>query len=830
MLARIFLVWRTLMGHYRRHPAQGIFLLLGLSLGVALLLGILIVSEAAKASFASAERTAGAKVVANIYPARGQQALPESVYVSLRKSGFTQVLPRVEGRIALADGRFVTLEGIDAFALMQGGSSNPADNHQSQSGNTPMSILAFSYPPYQTLVAESYAQMLGLKAGDELALDDGAKLPPLVLVNDNFGIGYSLMCDLRCAQSVLGLQGQLNSISIVREIDDQAALEALLPDSVRLSFPGRNAHTGALADAFFLNITAVSFLAFLVGCFIAFNAVRFSVLQRQPLVKQLRLVGTQVKEITLALSLELLSWALLASIVGCALGWLLASALLPAAGLTLVQLFQGNQLLNGGSIGQWWGLALTIALLATFIATAGPFWQLARQKPLQQNTVSSTRQTTLPGLGLLILGVLLTQMPQGQSLGFAVTACWFFGAALLVPPLLSQLYTWLSRLPGLERRPGLHWAVHDGKFNQARLSVALMAFTVAIAAGISVTTMVHSFRLALEDYLDQVLAEDIYLQPHNSKTLPIKAFLDEHPDVHLAYRFLHTTGTMEHNDKSISAFVRGITDHSIRHDSLALERQQEQPWQKLHRREGVMINQTLAMGLALSPGDQVTMGPKHNCITTEILGVYYSYGATFPAIAIDQQWLKTLWPGVDTAEVGVFLKPGTDADDMAEQLKQQFALKNHHVIKPKQFKAIALNIFEQTFAVTQILTLFTLLIAAIGIYCACYSAQLENTRQQSLLKILGLSHRQVAGLSLIQLGFNATVAALVAIPLGVMVAWASVHIVLQYSFGWHFAIQPQPATLALIASGAVLVALLAALFPLYRLGRQTNIEAFGGSQ
>jgi ABC-type antimicrobial peptide transport system permease subunit len=70
------------------------------------------------------------------------------------------------------------------------------------------------------------------------------------------------------------------------------------------------------------------------------------------------------------------------------------------------------------------------------------------------------------------------------------------------------------------------------------------------------------------------------------------------------------------------------------------------------------------------------------------------------------------------------------------------------------------------------------------------------------------------------------VASLIALPLGIIIAWASVHIVLQYSFGWHFAIQIEAATLAIIITGAVVVALLSGLLPLYQLSRKTVINAF----
>ncbi|MCJ8274517.1 MAG: FtsX-like permease family protein, partial [Psychrosphaera sp.] len=424
----------------------------------------------------------------------------------------------------------------------------------------------------------------------------------------------------------------------------------------------------------------------------------------------------------------------------------------------------------------------------------------------------------------------------------------FIGGAMLVPAALVYFYGVFAKNKRLVNYPKLQWAVTDGKQNHARFSVAMMAFTVAISAGIAVTTMVSSFRVALEDYLEQALAEDLYLQPNRDQVLDIKAFLDQRQDVALAYRYYYTStlistiptsttlATLTEADNLIDGVVHGVTDHKLRHAAVSLEKQVDNLWPRFHRGEGILINQTLAFQQQLQPGDKLSIKAKKGMVEVEVLGIYYSYGSTFAAFAMDQNWLKILWPAVDTVEIGVFLHKemnkglhkGQDEgiESLLNTLQQRFELQSHHSIKPQAMKKIALTIFEQTFMVTQVLILFTLLIAAIGIYCACYAAELDKQRQLTLLKVLGVNNREIAGLSMLQLFFNALVASLIALPLGIIIAWASVHIVLQYSFGWHFAIQIEAATLGIIITGAIAVALLSGLLPLYQLSRKTVINAF----
>ena len=265
MLARVFLVWRTFLSHYKQHPTQGLFLLIGLSLGVAMLLGTLIVSSAAKTAFLSAQKLVGGQVVANIIPVTGARTLSEKIYVELRRNGITKAIPRVEGFLRLNNGGFLSIQGVDAFSLMQWSariSSKPSPQKINsfdarfalpgkQDVSSQLDIITFSFPPYRSLISEAYAKVLDVKDGDTLVLNDGRSLPAIRIVPNDFGIGYSLLCDLRCAQELLSRPGELTSIVLI-EVNpaDTTKINALLPEGTALWFPKKSAENRALNDAF----------------------------------------------------------------------------------------------------------------------------------------------------------------------------------------------------------------------------------------------------------------------------------------------------------------------------------------------------------------------------------------------------------------------------------------------------------------------------------------------------------------------------------------------------------------------------------------------------
>lgn len=834
MLRRLLLLWWTLLSHYKKHPAQLIFLLIGLSLGVAMLLATLIVSAVAKDSFLSAQQSLGFQASAIILPVQGRQSFPEDVYIKLRLAGVTDVIPVVEGRIKTSQGQYLTLQGIDAFSLLHQSSDSQTvtrNNPWNKAGSalelsenkTAQLMLEFSFSPYSALFSESYGKVHHLSDGMTVSLSNGEVLPPLRQVNDDAGLGYYLLCDVRCAQQYLNYKARLTSI-LVTSLNDSSldTVLNLLGPEARLVFPDTTVNSSAFSDAFLLNLVAIGYLAFLVGIFIAFNAVRFSVLQRATLIRQLRLVGATAHEVFIALMFELLGWAVVTSFIGCILGWSLASLILPSVGYTLKQLFFSNNILLISEIYSWWGLALVISIGATIIATLYPFWKLSQQKPLESERIQNQSSQRLNlAIVVLITGGIMTLLPPSQTLGLLITACLFIGGALLIPTFIGLFYQLFSQVPSLENFPRWHWLVNDGKYYSNRHSIAMMALTVAIAASISITIMIGSFRVTFSNYLEQSLAESLYFRLNETQVTDIETFLGTRGDVSLTYRFYLFDIGIENQ----SGFVRGMSDHRLRHDSVPLEQQAADVWQRFHKREGVLINQAAALAFKLNTGDSINVTINQKKLGLDVLGVYYSYGSLKPAIVIDDQWLLAIQPDLVSTRLGVFAAPDTDIDPLLENLIQRFNLQSHNYIKPNQLKLMAFTLFEQTFKATSLLSLVILLIAAIGVYSANFIGQKDRVGQLTLLRIIGLNSRELFFLSWLQVLINSLIVCLVTLPLGILIAWTSVNLVLRYSFGWYFPLYIEPLPLLSILVGSILITLLAVVAPLYQSSKKTVINS-----
>ena len=98
---------------------------------------------------------------------------------------------------------------------------------------------------------------------------------------------------------------------------------------------------------------------------------------------------------------------------------------------------------------------------------------------------------------------------------------------------------------------------------------------------------------------------------------------------------------------------------------------------------------------------------------------------------------------------------------------------------------------------------------------------LSNSRLPQLAPLwaLGLTRRRLAAIELLKTMSVAFLTALLALPLGLLVAWCLVAVVNVKAFGWRLPFHVFPAQLAELLAVAMLAALLATCLPILRLMR-----------
>ena len=103
--------------------------------------------------------------------------------------------------------------------------------------------------------------------------------------------------------------------------------------------------------------------------------------------------------------------------------------------------------------------------------------------------------------------------------------------------------------------------------------------------------------------------------------------------------------------------------------------------------------------------------------------------------------------------------------------------------------------------------------------------ELERQRELGILRAIGMTIRQVWGMVLLETGLMGSVAGLLSMPAGYILAVILIYIINRRSFGWTLQMQIQilPFIQALIL--AVIAALLAGIYPAFRIGQMFISDA-----
>ena len=223
-------------------------------------------------------------------------------------------------------------------------------------------------------------------------------------------------------------------------------------------------------------------------------------------------------------------------------------------------------------------------------------------------------------------------------------------------------------------------------------------------------------------------------------------------------------------------------------------------------------------------GNTLTLATSEGKVELPVLGVYYSYApdrnlALLGAAKFQELFHDTRWSGL-----GLYLEPGVDPTEMVSQLQRVFG-EGVEIRATGNLKKLALEIFERTFTVTEVLRFLALGVAFVGVFLSLLALCFERSEEVGVLRALGLGSRELFQLSIAQSQMIGCVAGLVAFPLGIVLSKVMISVINRRAFGWTITFQPDWWATVECMGLALGAALLAALYPAWYWSRQHQDEA-----
>ncbi|RYU71178.1 FtsX-like permease family protein [Aliivibrio finisterrensis] len=806
-------VAKALLGHYRRHPLQIFLVWLGLTLGVSLLVGVLAINHHAKMSY-----NEGEKLFSNPFPNRiraiqDNTAIPQAFYINLRRAGYTQCMPVQTQHLETKDDINISVVGIDPVALMQISTSNLAKTDD---------MLSLMRPPFPILISQPLASYFSLDDGDYIELQNQSNIGPVIIDKAQRLSGSRIFSDVALTK-MLGHKAGFD-ILLCGEMSDKKKerLERMLPRGLQLETHKESGLT-ALTNAFHINLLAMGMLSFVVGLFIFYQAMSLSFIQRQPLVGTLRQIGVSTKELIIAMSLEVFLWVIIGWVSGNFFGLLLANELMPTVSNSLYSLYNADVDLLITWSWNWSYQSLWMAILGCVLACGWPLYRLLSIEPIRLTArLSLARfagkefevQAIIAGV-FCVAAYLIKLLPHSHENGFMLIGFLMISVGLLTPYIIWKFFDWLSyRLPSAKAR----WFFSDSAASLSYRGVAAMAFMLALASNIGVETMVGSFRATTNNWLEQRLAADIYIEPSKVSASRISHWLEKQPEVESVWRQWKIDYQTEYGNLEILSSGPTLGEKNALTMKVAIP----EFWYSLHHSRSLLISESMALKWDMKPGDYLDL-PAPMGDNWQISGVYYDYGNPYNQLLLSHSaWLK-VFGGQGKTGIGVVLNDTEKRTELIGRVLKQFRLPVEQVNDNNNIQVKAMKVFDRTFIVTGTLGNLTLVIAVFGLFFATLVGEVSRQRQTALLRCLGLSGKELillGGLQLLTIGLFTI---LIALPLGIILSQLLIDIVMKYAFGWTMQINYFPMEYVMTFAWTLLALTVAGAATVWRVTRRQAI-------
>jgi putative ABC transport system permease protein len=201
----------------------------------------------------------------------------------------------------------------------------------------------------------------------------------------------------------------------------------------------------------------------------------------------------------------------------------------------------------------------------------------------------------------------------------------------------------------------------------------------------------------------------------------------------------------------------------------------------------VWVSEPFAMVYGTAPGQTLALPLGGQMRTLFVAGVWRDYSRQFGALAMDVRDYEVLTGDTARAEAAIDLQTGAQAEETIAALRQALPAElagRAEFARPGEIRAIALKIFDRSFAATYALEAIAILVGMAGV-AATFSAQtLARTREFGMLRHIGVLRRQVLAMLALEGALLGGVGGVAGLALGTVMGQVLIQVVNPQSFHW----------------------------------------------
>jgi len=694
------------------------------------------------------------------------------------------------------------------------------------------------------IVSERTADKFNFSVGDSIKFEsDGVNysvyLTFIIKIDNNLEAEAAenlIISDIAVAQDLFNLKNEISRIDLILEkSNDIKNIRAHLDPSLIFGTSDSRAKAGKnMTDSFRINLTAMSMLSLIVGMFLIYNTMTFSVVQRRRYIGLLRSIGVTQGEIFRLILFESLTLGIVGTLLGLIGGITLGKFLIQLVTKTINDMYFVLQVqemyLSTFSIMK----GLFLGIVATLLSALKPATEASKvpagiamiRSLSETNLKNKTKKFFIYGLGLVLLGFIILKFPtKNIYLSYVGVVPFLAGFALISPlgvelsiKLITPIMTYFFGSIGKLSARGI-------SENLSRTTIAIAALSIALSAAIGIGTMVGSFRQTVVDWLNFRLKADIYASvPTNVSRFNDGSFPEWVVDSAKTISGVKAMNLYRETQINKNGMVYHLLGMSVQSFDYETFKEQitstDQIWKKFQNTESVVISESYSYKNDANVGDTLLIPTDMGVKPFIIIAVNYDYGSDMGLIWLNLKTYRKYFNDNNYSGLGIFASKESDVEQIAASLEQKISPKLTFLVRTnKKLIQSSIDVFDRTFIITNVLQLLAIIVSFIGILSALMSLQLEKSRQFAILRANGLTPLQLWKLVIYQTGIMGLIAGIFSIPLGNIIAYILIDIINLRSFGWSINFYFEPVYLMQGLIVGILSAILAGIYPAWKMAK-----------
>jgi putative ABC transport system permease protein len=831
------------LGPLRSNALRALVTLVAVALGVAIGLAIDLANATAVASFASSVNVVSNKV--NLQVLGVGRGFDERAIVRVQRiPGVTYASPTVEDALTVGarasdpfSGEILRVLGVDLLRPLPGDAVGPAASPGgvAQTSADPWMLVNGRGAFVSALLAERLrwrtGQLVHAVAGDRDVTLRIAGIVPRGTV----GIDSSVVfVDIATAQELFGKVGSLDRIDLVVDparLDAvRRAVEAAIPPGARAIRPKtRTGEIARMLQSFRLNLSALAFIALLVGMSLIYNTVAISVVQRRPEIGTLRALGATRGAVFWTFVGEGALLGGLGSLLGLGVGALLATFAVAAVTRTVDTLYIGTHADRVAYDPLLFVKAFVLGVVASVVSAALPAFDAASTAPaitMRAEGFETRRprfapRAALAGCAVLVLAWLCTLAPALDGvpvLGYVSGLLIILGGSLCAPLAVETLARAGANLAA--RRPTLGLAAANLAGAPLRTSVAVASLMIAIGMMVAVAVLVASFRTTVVAWAGETLRADLFVRPlglsdasadarfsrgvaERIAAVPGVRRVDTFRGLEVPFRGRITNlGATDLSELGMRRHVR-LLDVS---DPAALSR-------SLVGTTSVLVSEPFATKFGVGRGDRVVLPTPSGATPFTVAAVFNDYSSDAGVVLLDVRTYRRLFRDDSVNSVAVYAAPGADLVRLRSAVVRAVAPLRIDVETSRELRRLVIEIFDRTFAITYALDVIAISIAVLGVVSTLFALVLERRREFGVLRYLGVTRSGVRAAVLTEAAGIGLLGGVLGVGVGMLLGLLLIFVINRQAFGWLIELHVPGGFLLESVLLVVVAAVLAGVYP-----------------